>query len=243
MASEGLNRADGRGFDQLRPVNITRGYLKTADGSVLISMGETRVLCTATVEDKSPPFLKGTGRGWVTAEYSMLPRSSRIRVPRESRLGRVGGRTHEIQRLIGRSLRAVCDLGLLGERTVIVDCDVLQADGGTRTASVTGAYVALVDTLSALVSTGEISSLPVVDSVAAVSVGIVKGRTLLDLNYEEDSNADVDMNVIMTGGAKIVEIQGTAEQKAFSREEMLCLVDMAEKGIRELTALQKSLSL
>ncbi|MFQ5441286.1 MAG: ribonuclease PH [Thermodesulfobacteriota bacterium] len=241
MGSEGLSRKDGRKFDELRPVNIMRGYLKTADGSVLIATGGTKVLCAATVEDKSPPFLQGTGKGWVTAEYSMLPRSSPVRIPRESARGRIGGRTHEIQRLIGRSLRAVCDLEALGERTVIVDCDVLEADGGTRTASITGAYIALADTLREFVMAGEIASLPIVDSVAAVSVGIVDGHALLDLDYEEDSRADVDMNVIMTGSGRLVEIQGTAEQKTFSREDMNGLVDIAENGIRRLSDVQKGL--
>lgn len=240
MASERSGRKDGRRFDELRAVNITRGYLKTAPGSVLISMGDTRVLCAATVEDKSPPFLQGNGSGWVTAEYSMLPRSSRIRVPRESARGRIGGRTHEIQRLIGRSLRAVCDLEALGERTVIIDCDVLEADGGTRTASITGAYIALADTLKEFVRAGEMAALPIVDSVAAVSVGMVDGHALLDLDYEEDSRAEVDMNIVMTGAGRLVEVQGTAEQKTFSRKDMDSLVDIAEKGIGELTAMQKT---
>ncbi len=239
LGSECRGRKEGRKFDELRAVDITRGYLKTADGSVLISMGDTRVLCAATVEDCSPPFLRGTGKGWVTAEYSMLPRSSRVRVPRESTRGRIGGRTHEIQRLIGRSLRAVCDLEALGERTVIVDCDVVEADGGTRTASITGGYIALVDTLKEFVRAGEIAALPIVDSVAAVSVGIVDGAALLDLDYEEDSRAEVDMNIVMTGSGRLVEVQGTAEQKTFSRKDMNGLVDIAEKGIRSLTGLQK----
>lgn len=231
-------RKDGRAFDELRPVAIRRNYLKFAEGSVLIEMGDTSVICTATVEERVPPFLQGTGRGWITAEYSMLPRSSRKRVPRESTAGRVGGRTHEIQRLIGRSMRAAFDLAFLGERTVYVDCDVLQADGGTRTASVTGAFVAVSDTLTRLKSEGLVSFVPVLDSVAAVSVGIVGGNAYLDLTHEEDSRAGVDMNVIMTGAGKFVEVQGTAELAAFSRDELTRLLDIAAKGIGELAAAQ-----
>ncbi|MFQ5736436.1 MAG: ribonuclease PH [Thermodesulfobacteriota bacterium] len=231
-------RNDGRELDQLRPVAISRGYLKFAEGAVLMEMGDTKVLCTATVEHRVPPFLNGTGRGWMTAEYGMLPRSSKIRIRRESSAGKVGGRTHEIQRLIGRSLRAVFDLAALGERTVFVDCDVLQADGGTRTASVTGAYVAVYDTLSALVAEGELEKVPASDSVAAVSVGMVGGVPCLDLNYEEDSRAGVDMNVIMTGAGRFVEVQGTAEAAAFSREELGSMLDLAAKGIGELTCAQ-----
>jgi len=233
-----MKRADGRGLDELRPVRITRGFLDTADGSALIETGLTKVLCTATLEDRVPPFLQGTGRGWLTAEYAMLPRSSRMRIKRESATGRVGGRTHEIQRLIGRSLRAVCDLEALGERTVIIDCDVLQADGGTRTASITGAYMALLDTMRVSMEMGIIDRMPVVEAVAAVSVGIVRGRAMLDLTYEEDSTADVDMNVIMTCGGRFVEIQGTAENNTFSREDMNELLGLAEQGIRRLVNLQ-----
>ena len=234
-----VKRSDGRAPDELRPVVIRKNYLRFAEGAVLIEMGHTKVICTATVEERVPPFLQGTGRGWMTAEYSMLPRSSKKRIPRESALGKVGGRTHEIQRLIGRSLRAVFDLGSLGERTVYVDCDVIQADGGTRTASVTGAYVAVCDTLRMLhLSEGSQKILPSLDNVAAVSVGMVGGRPCLDLTYEEDSRADVDMNVIMTGSGRFVEVQGTAELAAFSREEMNSMMDMAEKGIRELVATQ-----
>ncbi|HLC18194.1 MAG TPA: ribonuclease PH [Thermodesulfobacteriota bacterium] len=239
--SRGLpERTDRRRSDELRTVTVTRGYLKTAEGSVLMEMGDTVVLIAATAEERVPPFLKGTGRGWITAEYSMLPRSSRQRITRESAAGRIGGRTHEIQRLIGRSLRAICDLSALGERTIIVDCDVIQADGGTRTASITGAYIALVDTLAELKDRGAMDKTPLLDSVAAVSVGIVEKTPFLDLTYEEDSAAEVDMNVVMTGSGRFVEVQGTAEGKAFSREEMNTLLDLAEKGVRELTGIQKT---
>lgn len=231
-------RNDGRAPDELRPVSIARNYLKFAPGSVMIEMGDTKVLCTATVEEKVPPFLRNTGNGWMTAEYSMLPRSSATRIPREAKTGKVGGRTHEIQRLIGRSLRAVFDLTALGERTVIVDCDVIQADGGTRTASITGAFVAVHDTLSTLVADGLLDSVPLIDSIAAVSVGVVDGGVLLDLNYEEDSRAEVDMNVIMTGSGRFVEVQGTAEESAFSRDEMNKLLDVASAGVNELVGLQ-----
>ena len=231
-------RIDGRAFDELRPVAITTGYLKFADGSVLMEMGDTKVICTATAEEKVPAFLHGTGRGWMTAEYSMLPGSTKKRVQRESSAGRVGGRTHEIQRLIGRSLRAAFDLSAIGERTIHIDCDVIQADGGTRTASVTGAFVAVYDALAGLLSKGLIRSIPLIDAVAAVSVGIVGGTACLDLNYAEDSSAEVDMNVVMTGSGRFVEIQGTAESGAFSREEMDRLLDLGEKGARELIAIQ-----
>ncbi len=240
-ATESLKRADGRPFDALRPVSIARDYLRFAEGSVLMCMGHTKVLCAATVEEKSPPFLQGTGRGWITAEYSMLPRSSKKRVQRESQTGRIGGRTHEIQRLIGRSLRTVFDLKELGERTILVDCDVLQADGGTRTASITGAFVAVMDTLKALKDEGYIRRVPLLDSVAAVSVGIVGGEPLLDLTYEEDSKAGVDMNIVMTGNGRFIEVQGTAELSAFTRDELSALLDMAAKGVRELTAFQAGL--
>ncbi len=234
-----FTRTDGRSLDELRPVAIKRDFLKFAEGSVLIAMGDTKVICAATVEEKVPPFLHGTGRGWLTAEYSMLPRSSKKRVQREAASGKVGGRTHEIQRLIGRSLRAVADLSALGERTVYIDCDVIQADGGTRTASITGAFVAVYDTLDLLISEGAITSMPLLDSVAAVSVGVIDGRPMLDLSYEEDSRAGVDMNVIMTGSGKFVEVQGTAELAAFSREEMSSMLDLAAKGIGELIKIQK----
>ncbi len=236
-----MKRTDGRGPDELRPVKIVRNYLKFAEGSVLIEMGNTRVICTATAEESVPAFLKGTGRGWITAEYSMLPRSSQIRIPREATRGRVGGRTHEIQRLIGRSLRAVVDLDRIGERTIYVDCDVVQADGGTRTASITGAFVALSDTLSALRDAGAIESVPILDSVAAVSVGIVDGTLMLDLTYEEDATADVDMNVVMTGSENFVEVQGTAESTPFLKEELEKLIELASKGTAELTSIQREL--
>jgi len=227
-------------MDELRPVKITRGLLDTADGSVLMETGLTKVLCTATLDESVPAFLQGSGRGWLTAEYAMLPRSSRTRVRRESAIGRVGGRTHEIQRLIGRSLRAVCDLTALGERTVIIDCDVLQADGGTRTAAITGAYIALCDTMGVFLDMGIIDRTPIIESVAAVSVGIVGGQAMLDLTYEEDSTADVDMNVIMTGHGRFVEVQGTAENNTFSREDMNALMELAEKGISRLSELQRN---
>jgi ribonuclease PH len=233
-------RTDGRTPADLRPVKVTRGYLKFAEGSVLIEMGDTKVICAATVEERVPPFLIGKGKGWMTAEYSMLPRSSQKRIQRESSAGKVGGRTHEIQRLIGRSLRAVTNLSALGERTIYIDCDVLQADGGTRTASITGAYIAVYETLSALVKKGVISSMPLVDSVAAVSVGIIGNRALLDLNYDEDSTAEVDMNIIMTGSGKFVEVQGTAESEPFSKDSLTELISLASKGIAELAVIQKN---
>ncbi|OGP18721.1 MAG: ribonuclease PH [Deltaproteobacteria bacterium GWA2_55_10] len=232
-------RTDGRKTDELRPVKITREYLKFAEGSVLIEMGDTKVICAATVEERVPPFLAGTGKGWLTAEYAMLPRSSKKRIMREAVSGKLGGRTHEIQRLIGRSIRAVADMKALGERTVYIDCDVIQADGGTRTASITGAYVAVYDTLNELRKKGVIDAIPLFDSVAAVSVGIVGGEPVLDLNYEEDSSADVDMNVIMTGKGRFIEVQGTAEQEPFTRKDMSALLDLASKGIEELSVFQK----
>lgn len=234
-------RNDGRRPDELRNIKITRSYLRFAEGSVLIEVGDTRVICSATVEDKVPSFLQSSGKGWITAEYSMLPRSSKKRVPRESSLGRVGGRTHEIQRLIGRSLRAVVDLVALGERTIWVDCDVIQADGGTRTASITGAYIAIVDILRTLTEQGIIESLPIIDSVAAVSVGVVRGEILLDLTYEEDSQAVVDMNIVMTGGRRFVEVQGTAEVTPFTYEDMTRMIQLASRGIEELTRKQRNI--
>src|SRR5512143_3159388 len=210
-------RFDGRKPGDLRPVKITRNYIKHAEGSVLIEVGDTKVLCTATLEESVPPFMKGKGKGWLTAEYGMLPRSSGQRIRRESTAGKVGGRTHEIQRLIGRSLRAVMDFAYLGERTFWMDCDVIQADGGTRTASITGAYIALCDAVHLAMNKGLIQKNPITDRLAAVSVGIVRGEPLLDICYAEDSNADVDMNVVMTGDGKIVEIQGTAEAEPFSK--------------------------
>ncbi|MBI5598784.1 MAG: ribonuclease PH [Deltaproteobacteria bacterium] len=235
-----MTRTDGRKADGLRPVTIKRDFLRFAEGSAIIEVGGTKVICSATVEEKVPPFLQGKGQGWVTAEYSMLPRSSQKRVPRESAIGKIGGRTHEIQRLIGRSLRAVVDLSRLGERTLTVDCDVIQADGGTRAASITGAFVALTDTVNRLVEAGLIDKNPLRDSIAATSVGIVDGRKLLDLTYEEDSMAEVDMNVVMTGSGKIVEVQGTAETSPFTKKELDGLFLLAEKGIGELVAIQEA---
>jgi ribonuclease PH len=232
-------RVDGRKPDQLRTIRIKRKYIKAAEGSVLIEMGDTRVICTATVENSVPPFLKGKGTGWVTAEYAMLPRSSQQRIPRER--SKVGGRTHEIQRLIGRSLRSVVDMDALGERTVLLDCDVIQADGGTRTASITGSYIALVDALRAVQKQGLIKTVPVLDHLAAVSVGIVDGKALLDLCYREDSTAEVDMNLVMTGSGTIVEVQGTAEGKPFSKTDLARLLALAEKGIKSLIKEQKEL--
>mgnify|MGYP001565733172 CR=1 FL=1 len=230
-------RIDGRKADELRRIKITRNYIKDAEGAVLIEMGDTRVICTATVENSVPPFLRGKGTGWVTAEYAMLPRSSAQRIQRER--SKVGGRTHEIQRLIGRSLRSVVDMKALGERSVLVDCDVVQADGGTRTASVTGAYVALVDALRHMKKQGMIASVPVSDHLAAVSVGIVGGKPMLDLCYTEDSAAEVDMNLVMTGKGAIVEVQGTAEGEPFSKAELGKMLALGEKGIRLLVKKQK----
>ena len=232
-------RTDGRGRDELRPAKVTTGYLKHAEGSCLIELGDTRVVCAASLEEKVPSFLKGKGEGWVTAEYGMLPRATTTRSQREVSRGAPSGRTHEIQRLIGRSLRAVVDLKALGERTVWVDCDVIQADGGTRCASITGAFIALVDALRRLRKQGSLAALPVRDFVAAVSVGRVKDAILLDLNYEEDSTAHVDMNVVKTGDGRFVEVQGTAEGQPFSEDEMRQLLATADKGIRELIAIQK----
>ncbi len=236
-----MKRSDGRGAKTLRPVRITRNYLKHAEGSVFIEIGDTKVICSASVEERVPPFLRNTGKGWVTAEYSMLPRSTHTRTSRDSFTGRGNGRAFEIQRLIGRSLRSITDLHSFGERTIWIDCDVIQADGGTRTASITGAYIALVDAFRKMVKNGMIEKIPVKDSVAAISVGKVNGEILLDLNYEEDSQAEVDMNIVMTGGGKFVEIQGTAEGNAFSKEEMDKLIKVALKGIKELTRIQNGL--
>lgn len=232
-------RTDGRGIESLREIRITRNYLKHAEGSVLVEFGDTKVICTASVEESVPPFLRGKGSGWVTAEYSMLPRATHSRSSREAAKGKVGGRTHEIQRLIGRSLRAVMDLTLLGERSVLIDCDVIQADGGTRTASITGAYVALVDALQWLVARGALASLPVKEAVAAVSVGIVDGTALLDLDYREDSSAEVDMNFVMTSSSRFVEVQGTAEAEPFTCEQMDAMRNLAMAGIRQLFAVQQ----
>ncbi|MBM7855444.1 ribonuclease PH [Desulfohalotomaculum tongense] len=234
-----MQRVDGRDAAQIRPVRITRNYIKHPEGSVLIEMGDTKVICNATVEDKVPPFLKGTEKGWLTAEYAMLPRATNTRNVREAAKGRLSGRTMEIQRLIGRALRSVVDLEALGERTITLDCDVIQADGGTRTASITGAFVALIDALNHLVQKGDISYIPVKDFVAAISVGRVNGEVILDLCYEEDSAAEVDMNIVMTGSGEFVEVQGTGEEYSFSRREMEKMLDYAEGGIKELIAIQK----
>ncbi len=232
-------RADGRKTDQMRPVTITTGYLLTAEGSAFIEVGNTRVLCAATVEETVPQFLRGSGKGWITAEYSMLPRATVSRTPREITRGHPSGRTHEIQRLIGRSLRSVVDLNALGERTIILDCDVLQADGGTRTAAITGAFVAMSIAIRQLVAFGALRNSPVKDYVGAVSVGIVNGVPMLDLAYEEDSRAAVDMNVVMTGGGQFVEVQATAEQTPFDDEQLGKLVALARGGIRGLIEIQR----
>ena len=232
-------RSDGRKANQLRPLSITSSYIKTADGSVLIEMGDTKVICTAKLEERVPPFLRNSGKGWITAEYGMLPGSSQVRVGRESSRGKIGGRTHEIQRLIGRSLRAIADLKSLGERTVGIDCDVIQADGGTRTASITGAYVALVEAVRRWRQRGVINVDPVKDFVAAVSIGMVDGKILLDLCYEEDSRAEVDMNYVMTGSGKFIEVQGTAESEPFTKRQMERMAEIAQQGIKELLKAQK----
>jgi ribonuclease PH len=231
-------RADGRSADRLRPVEILPGFVETAHGSALISVGRTRVICTASVEEAVPPWMRGRGRGWVTAEYGMLPGSTGERKARDVAKGRPDGRTTEIQRLIGRSLRAVVDLDALGERTVWLDCDVLQADGGTRCASICGAWVALHQALSRQIDPGALAALPLRDSIAAISVGMVDGAPLLDLAYSEDSRAESDMNVVMTGGGRLVEVQATAEGHTFSRAELDVLLDLAEAGVRALTAAQ-----
>ena len=231
-------RSGGRPANALRPVRFTRGYTIHAEGSVLVEFGHTRVLCTASVEDKVPPHKRGSGEGWVTAEYGMLPRATHTRGDREAARGKQSGRTQEIQRLIGRSLRAVFDLKKLGERTIHLDCDVIQADGGTRTAAITGAFVAAQDAVNQLLASGKLSESPIIDHVAAISVGMVQGTPLLDLEYTEDVSCDTDMNVVMTGAGNFVEVQGTAEGAAFSRKEMDALLALAEKGIRELVLLQ-----
>ncbi|HYA19052.1 MAG TPA: ribonuclease PH [Burkholderiales bacterium] len=233
-------RSGKRKPNELREVRIVRSYTKHAEGSVMIMCGDTKVICTASVDEKVPPFLKGKGQGWVTAEYGMLPRSTGTRIQREAASGRQSGRTQEIQRLIGRALRAVVDLERLGERTIQIDCDVIQADGGTRTASITGGFVALHDAVSKLVKQKIIASLPFTDLVAAVSVGIYQGRPLLDLDYQEDSACDTDMNVVMTGSGGLVEIQGTAEGKPFSRGQMDAMLELAQAGIKQLIAKQKA---
>ncbi len=234
-----MRRFDGRLANQLRKVSIKRNYLKYALGSCLIEMGNTKVVCSASLDENVPRFLKDTGKGWVTAEYGMLPASCTERIQRESSKGRPSGRTHEIQRLIGRSLRAVCDLKGLGERAIWIDCDVLQGDGGTRTASITGSFIALADAFEKLCAQGKISKLPLTDYIAAVSVGVIDGKPALDLCYEEDSKAEVDMNIVMTGSGRFVEVQGTAEHAPFSKKELDDLLLLGKKGISELVTLQK----
>ncbi|MDD2679926.1 MAG: ribonuclease PH [Candidatus Omnitrophica bacterium] len=230
-------RQDGRGTDKIRKVNITRNYIKYPEGSCLIELGNTKVICTASVEESVPQFLKGTGTGWVTAEYGMLPRSCGTRIPR----GKDSGRTYEIQRLVGRSLRTVTEMKSLGERTIWLDCDVIQGDGGTRTAAITGSFIALVDALAKIKKSGLIRDIPVKDYVAATSVGIVNGELLLDLCYEEDSKAEVDMNIVMTGRGEFIEIQGTAERQPFAKEKMDKMLGLAQKGIEDLFSVQRKL--
>jgi ribonuclease PH len=239
MQASTFFRVAGRGLSQLRPVRLTTGYVATAEGSVLIEVGNTRVLCNATVDQGVPAWLRNSGRGWVTAEYGMLPRATLTRTPRESERGKVGGRTHEIQRLIGRSLRAVVDMQALGERTVILDCDVLQADGGTRTAAITGACAALAIAINRMVATGALKASPLKQLVAATSVGIVEETALLDLAYEEDAQAEVDMNVVMTEDGGLVEVQATAERTPFARSRMLEMMDLAAAGIEQLLQAQR----
>jgi ribonuclease PH len=234
-------RADGRQPDELRPVRFTRHFNKYAEGSVLIEVGDTKVICTASLEEGVPPFRRDSGEGWLTAEYAMLPRSTGTRSPRESARGRVGGRTHEIQRLIGRSLRAVVDFRMLGQRTVWVDCDVIQADGGTRTAAITGSFIAVFDAFEHLRDRGTIPAVPLRDFVAATSVGIVADQPLLDLTYQEDSSCEVDMNVVMTGAGRLIEVQGTAEHQPFARQELDQLLALATRGVQELIGLQRHL--
>jgi ribonuclease PH len=234
-----MSRSDGRAPNQMRTVSIKKNFIKHAEGSVLIQVGDTKVICNASVEEKVPPFLRDKKQGWVTAEYSMLPRSTHTRTSRESSRGKVSGRTQEIQRLIGRSLRTVVDMEQLGERTIWIDCDVIQADGGTRTASITGAFVALCLALKQLKKEKKIKTIPIKDYVAATSVGILEGKKILDLDYSEDSVADVDMNIVKTGSGGFVEIQGTAEQEPFSDKDMEAMLSLANKGIKELIALQK----
>ena len=234
-------RPDGRQLNQMRPVTITRDFLRHAEGSVLIEVGETKVVCAASVEDRVPPFLRDTGQGWVTAEYGMLPRATKTRTTRDATSGRPNGRTFEIQRLVGRSLRGVTDLTVLGPRTIWIDCDVIQADGGTRTTAITGAYIALADALQYLRKNGLIPSLPLKDFLAATSVGVVDGQVVLDLCYAEDSVAEVDMNVVMTGAGKYVEVQGTAEDAPFDRSQLDAMIDVASTGIQDLVALQRRL--
>ena len=236
-----IERNSGRKFSELRPINITNNYLKNTAGSVLVEFGNTKVICAASLEDRTAPFLKNTGKGWLTAEYSMLPMSTQTRSVREATRGRLGGRTHEIQRLIGRSLRTVTDLGAFGEKTIYIDCDVIQADGGTRTASITGAFVALVDLFKKLKQDGLVKKMPVSDFVSAISVGMVDGEVLLDLEYEEDSRADVDMNFVMTGAGLFIEVQGTAEHAPFSKEQMNTMTELAALGIQKIITRQKEI--
>ena len=232
-----MTRHNGRQPDELRTVRITRDFIRHAEGSILVEVGETKVICTASVEERVPQWLKGQGQGWVTAEYAMLPRSTVTRTPRET--GRIGGRSQEIQRLIGRSLRTVIDLPKLGERTIWIDCDVIQADGGTRTASITGGFVALADAIGKVVQAGLLPQLPIRDQVAATSVGVVNGRVVLDLDYLEDSSADVDMNIVMTGAGEFVEVQGTAEHVPFGPDRLQEMLNLARQGIQQLTGLQR----
>jgi len=236
-----IKRNGGRKFNELRPIRLTNNYLRNAAGSVLVEFGNTKVICVASLDDKPAPFLKNTGKGWLTAEYSMLPMSTQTRTVRESSRGRLGGRTHEIQRLIGRSLRAVSDLTTFGERTIYVDCDVIQADGGTRTASITGGFVALVELFKKLKLDGIVKNIPVSDYVSAISVGMVDNQILLDLEYEEDSKADVDMNFVMTGSGLFIEVQGTAEQAPFNKKQLDNMSDLAAKGISQIIARQKEI--
>lgn len=232
-------RQDGRAADELRNIKITKNYLKFAEGSCLIEFGNTKVICSASLEEAVPPFLRGKGEGWITSEYGMLPRSCKSRVPREASRGKISGRTHEIQRLVGRSLRSITDLTKLGERTLWIDCDVIQADGGTRTASITGSFVALIEAMEKMRKAKMIKEIPISDYVAAVSVGISNGRPVVDLNYEEDSGAQVDMNLVMTSKGRIIEIQGTAEGEPFSENEMDKLLKLAKDGIKKIITIQK----
>jgi ribonuclease PH len=236
-----IYRSDNRALDQMRPVKITSDFIRTAEGSCLIEVGNTRVICTATIEESVPNWMRNSGKGWITSEYGMLPRSTLTRTPREASRGRVGGRTHEIQRLIGRSMRAVVDLAALGERTVWMDCDVIQADGGTRTASITGAFVALASAVCKLVEAGTLKKIPLRDYVAATSVGIVDGAIMLDLAYEEDSRAEVDMNLVMTGQGRFVEVQATAEQQPFTDTQLAEMTALARRGCGELVEMQKGI--
>ena len=240
MISQTVLRPSGRLADQLRNIRLTRRYTRHAEGSVLIEYGDTKVICTASIDEKVPPFLKGKGQGWLTAEYGMLPRSTGTRTDREAARGKQTGRTQEIQRLIGRSLRAIIDLSKIGERTIQIDCDVIQADGGTRTASITGAYVAVADAVARLVYKKQIAASPLRDHVAAISVGVYRGVPVLDLDYLEDSECDTDMNVVMTGSGGFVEVQGTAEGEPFSQQDMNAMLSLADKGIKELVAAQKA---